>query len=154
MPTVDLAFTPAASHVRTARLVAAAVARRAGYDGVVLDEIRLAVGEACSRAVMLNAHRAPTEMVLVTITDDTGLIVTVTDCCPTDAEVPADLGKLIGAATDGALLPEVSFAMVAGLADEVEVRPGTRGRGTSVLMRWAAPGSGAGSAASRAVAAG
>lgn len=153
MPTVDLAFTPAASHVRTARLVAAAVARRAGYDGVVLDEIRLAVGEACSRAVVLNARRAPAEMVLVTITDDAGLTVTVTDCCPTDAEVPTDLDKLIGAAADGALLPEVSFAVLAGLADAVEVLAGTRGAGTSVLMRWAAPEAGSGSEASRAVAA-
>ena len=38
-------------HVRTARLVAVAVARRAGVDEALLDEIRLAVGEACARAV-------------------------------------------------------------------------------------------------------
>ena len=44
-------FTALPAHVRTARLVAAAVARRCGLDEAVLDEVRLAVGEACSRAV-------------------------------------------------------------------------------------------------------
>src|SRR4051812_28652906 len=56
MPTVELLFSALPEHVRTARLVAAAVARRAGVDEAVLDEVRLAVGEACSRAVGL--HRA------------------------------------------------------------------------------------------------
>ena len=45
------ASPPCPAHVRTARLVAVAVARRAGVDEDVLDEVRLAVGEACSRAV-------------------------------------------------------------------------------------------------------
>ena len=49
--TVALRFQAAPEHVRTARLVAVAVARRAGMDEVRLDEIRLAVGEMCARAV-------------------------------------------------------------------------------------------------------
>jgi anti-sigma regulatory factor (Ser/Thr protein kinase) len=51
MATVELRFSALPEHVRTARLVAAAVARRAGVDEAVLDEVRLAVGEACTRAV-------------------------------------------------------------------------------------------------------
>ena len=39
--------------VRTVRLVAAAVARRSGQDEGVVEEVRLAVGEAC--AVMIGA---------------------------------------------------------------------------------------------------
>jgi anti-sigma regulatory factor (Ser/Thr protein kinase) len=54
MATVELRFSALPEHVRTARLVAAAVARRAGVDESVLDEVRLAVGEACSRAVGLH----------------------------------------------------------------------------------------------------
>lgn len=49
MATVELRFSALPEHVRTARLVAAAVARRAGVDEAVLDEVRLAVGEACTR---------------------------------------------------------------------------------------------------------
>ena len=51
MPTVELRFSALPAHVRTARLVAATVARRSGVDEDLLDEVRLAVGEACSRAV-------------------------------------------------------------------------------------------------------
>ena len=51
MATVEVTFTPLPVHVRTARLVATAVARRSGVAESLLDEVRLAVGEACSRAV-------------------------------------------------------------------------------------------------------
>src|SRR6266511_3711869 len=54
MPTVRLSFSPAPAHVRTARLVAVAVARRAGVAEELLEEIRIAIGEACSRAVALH----------------------------------------------------------------------------------------------------
>ena len=56
MATVEMTFTPLPVHVRTARLVATAVARRSGVGEALLDEVRLAVGEACSRAV--EAHQA------------------------------------------------------------------------------------------------
>ena len=60
MPTVRLSFSPAAAHVRTARLVGVAVARRAGVATELFDEIRLAIGEACSRAVALHReHNIP-----------------------------------------------------------------------------------------------
>ena len=59
MATVDVSFTPLPAHVRTARLVALAMARRVGVAEETLDEVRLAVGEACSRAVGVHAVRAP-----------------------------------------------------------------------------------------------
>ena len=45
MSIVALRFQPTAEHVRTARLIAVAAARRAGVDEARLDEVRLAVGE-------------------------------------------------------------------------------------------------------------
>ncbi|MDS1270013.1 ATP-binding protein [Lipingzhangella sp. LS1_29] len=56
MAVVQLTISALPAHVRTARLMATSVARRAGIAESTLDEIRLAVGEACSRAV--EAHRA------------------------------------------------------------------------------------------------
>ena len=41
MATVEVTFTPLPAHVRTARLVATAVARRSGVDEALLDEVRL-----------------------------------------------------------------------------------------------------------------
>ena len=70
MATVELRFSALPAHVRTARLVAAAVARRSGVDEGVLDEVRLAVGEACSRAVHLHRRHCPDRPVLVTLVDD------------------------------------------------------------------------------------
>ncbi len=68
MATVELRFSALPEHVRTARLVAAAVARRAGVDEAVLDEVRLAVGEACTRAVGLHQSggiSAPVRVLLI-----------------------------------------------------------------------------------------
>jgi hypothetical protein len=48
---VSIAIARDPALVRTVRLVAAAVARRSGQDEGVVEEIRLAVGEAC--AVMI-----------------------------------------------------------------------------------------------------
>lgn len=79
MPTVRLSFSPAPAHVRTARLVGVAVARRAGVAEELLEEIRLAIGEACSRAVALHRSVGLTELIDVTMADDDRFTVQVTD---------------------------------------------------------------------------
>jgi anti-sigma regulatory factor (Ser/Thr protein kinase) len=56
--TVAIARDPAL--VRTVRLVAAAVARRASADQDFVEEIRLAVGEACGVLVGVDASQADT----------------------------------------------------------------------------------------------
>src|SRR5256885_4382964 len=70
MPTVEVSFTALPAHVRTARLVALAVARRAGVADDLLDEIRLAVGEACSRAVGVHQSKAPDSPVVMLLSDE------------------------------------------------------------------------------------
>src|ERR671920_74126 len=86
MATVELRFSALPEHVRTARLVAAAVARRSGVDEAMLDEVRLAVGEACSRAVELHRVHCPDELVSVSLTDDgKAFRVAVVDLAPADA---------------------------------------------------------------------
>ena len=80
MATVEMSFTPLPAHVRTARLVATAVARRSGVDEALLDEVRLAVGEACSRAVEAHQEHCPAEPVRVALTGTDGRFeVVVTD---------------------------------------------------------------------------
>ena len=85
MPTVELLFSALPEHVRTARLVAAAVARRAGVDEAVLDEVRLAVGEACSRAVGL--YRSSEVRILVLDDDDSVCRVIQAALGPNDFKV-------------------------------------------------------------------
>src|SRR5579862_1132266 len=84
MATVEVTFTPLPAHVRTARLVATAVARRSGVDEALLDEVRLAVGEACSRAVEAHQRHCPAEPVRIEMTDSgERFVVTVSDHAPT-----------------------------------------------------------------------
>ena len=138
MATVELRFSALPAHVRTARLVAAAVARRSGVDESVLDEVRLAVGEACSRAVHLHRRHCPDRPVLVTLVDDVDAFrVAVAD------EAPAEGGSDgFGALTDVADLvdaeavpPGVGLAVISGLVDDVEVEAG-RESGLVVRMTW------------------
>src|ERR1700723_910977 len=83
MATVEVSFTPLPAHVRTARLVATAVARRSGVDESLLDEVRLAVGEACSRAVEAHRRHCPAEPVRIEMTDqDQRFVGTVSDHAP------------------------------------------------------------------------
>jgi anti-sigma regulatory factor (Ser/Thr protein kinase) len=107
MATVEVTFTPLPAHVRTARLVATAVARRSGVDESLLDEVRLAVGEACSRAVEAHQRHCPAEPVRIEMTDqDQRFVVTVSDHAPTvparSAAPATDNGIHDGAGQDGA----------------------------------------------------
>ena len=86
MATVEVTFTPLPAHVRTARLVATAVARRSGVAEALLDEVRLAVGEACSRAVEAHRRYCPAEPVRIELTDlGERFEVVVSDAAPPDA---------------------------------------------------------------------
>src|ERR1700757_1836143 len=87
MATVEVTFPPLPAHVRTARLVATAVARRSGIDESLLDEVRLAVGEACSRAVEAHRKHCPGRPIRVALSDDGERFeVVVTDAAPADAD--------------------------------------------------------------------
>lgn len=63
--TVSIARDPAL--VRTVRLVAAAVARRTGQDEEFVEEIRLAVGEACALMLSGDAGRQSADSGPVTV---------------------------------------------------------------------------------------
>ncbi|MGW0393368.1 ATP-binding protein [Streptomyces sp. NPDC003042] len=137
MATVELRFSAQPEHVRTARLVAAAVARRAGVEEAVLDEVRLAVGEACSRAVGLHRSNGLTAPVRVVLTEEEKVFsIEVAD------EVPGPVGGSSQAVpgTAAALDPdgdgedEMGLAVISGLVDDVAVTAGESG-GT-IRMSW------------------
>jgi len=144
MAVVELLLPALPAHVRTARLVGVAAARRAGLGDGLVDELRLALGEACARAVGLHARHAPDERVRIVLSDDvTGLTVTVTDCGPAAGPAVDDLtGGLLETGPDDldgeAVDPDVALAVLAGLVDEVEVSA-QDGQGTTVTMRWPLP---------------
>ncbi len=147
MPAVTVSFTALPAHVRTARLIALATARRAGVDEDLIDEIRFAVGEACSRAVGINA--AVGQPVVVTMTDEQDrFTVEVRDAGNAD-EVPPDLGTDFDPAALAApeagensagstdqLPPGFGLAIISGLVESVDVTSGADG--TTVTLTWPA----------------
>lgn len=149
MPTVDISFAALPAHVRTARLIAVAVARRARVPEEFLDELRLAVGEACSRAVQLHHDHAPAELVRMSLSDDDGrFTVEVVDVGPSDHFPPAldalsnSLQRMppprdTGDTVRDLLPPGFGLAVIAGLVEDVEVTPG-QPAGTRVRMSWPA----------------
>lgn len=126
MATVELRFSAQPEHVRTARLVAAAVARRAGVDEAVLDEVRLAVGEACSRAVGLHRSHGITAPVKVVLSDEEKTFsIEVDDEVPgAGGGGPSGVPGVRGATTedlDAEGEDEMGLAVISGLVDDVEV---------------------------------
>ncbi|MEU2154497.1 ATP-binding protein [Streptomyces sp. NPDC019396] len=138
MATVELRFSAQPEHVRTARLVAAAVARRARVDETVLDEVRLAVGEACSRAVGLHRVNGLTAPVRVLLTEEEKTFsIEVVDEVPADGdEGGAASGSAAGAddGSDGSGEDQMGLAVISGLVDDVEVTSGVDGG--VIRMSW------------------
>ena len=139
MPTVELQLSPQPHHVRTARLVGVAAARRAGLPDDLVDELRWALGEACSRAVALHAAHAPDVPVRVVVREDaSGLTVEVVDAGPAGPPADgADPETLFPGDSGDEVDPRVSLAVLDGLVDDVEIT--STGSGTTVRLRWPLP---------------
>ncbi|WP_156725606.1 ATP-binding protein [Streptomyces apocyni] len=138
MATVELRFSALPEHVRTARLVAAAVARRAGVDEAVLDEVRLAVGEACTRAVGLHqSHGVQAPVRVVLVEEEKQFSIEVGDEAPHGKGTGGAVGQPSLALADEAE-PEgedaMGLAVISGLVDDMEVTADETGG--LIKMSW------------------
>jgi serine/threonine-protein kinase RsbW len=159
MATVTLRLAPRRAHVRTARLVAVAMARRSGVSEESLDEIRLAVGEACGRAVQLHERYGLGDPVELTMSDDGRFEVVVSDQAPAKPEAAgptsapgggAPAGAGAGVAEPGGVPAQrqsaleweepldagLGLALLAALVDDISVDMGGSTPGTTVRMSW------------------
>ena len=142
MSVVRLDVAPDAAHVRVVRLVAVSLARLNGVDEEVVEDVRLAVGEACGRAVAAHVRAEVETPVVVDFEGERGLTVTVSDTVAlpqaTGAEAVALLAGVGAPAEDEDYFeaaPEV-IALLEGLADTVTVNTGRAG--TAVSLHWSA----------------
>jgi serine/threonine-protein kinase RsbW len=146
--TVTVSFTALPEHVRTARFIAASVARRAGVSEGLLDEIRLAVSEACSLAVRQHQLFAPTTPVSLTLHEDADTFsVQVADVVSREGSSDSadDLLDLAGPDDDGGVgdlrtRERIGLAVIRGLVDDVDID--FLATGTVVTMTWPMSGSG------------
>lgn len=153
MAVVRLDVAPDAAHVRVVRLVAVSLARLHGVGEEAVEDVRLAVGEACGRAVAAHARAAIGTPVVVDFDGGPGLTVTVSDTVPLPhASGAAAVALLAGdrlpvqapadrleAAPEAApeVTPEV-IGLLEGLADQVTVNTGRSG--TTVSLHWTSGG--------------
>jgi anti-sigma regulatory factor (Ser/Thr protein kinase) len=85
VPTATLAIPPEAQHVRVARMVAGAAARRGRVPEDVIDDVRLAVGEAVARVVLRHGRAGIPDEVEIALRDDPeSFEVEIVDHSPAD----------------------------------------------------------------------
>lgn len=130
MTTVSIAIARDPALVRTVRLVAAAVVRRAAVDETLIEEVRLAVGEAC--AVMIGPmptqarhvgadQSSDGEQVHVKLSVDRGIGATVE-------------GRVADLSLDVDGIDLTPWALLRGLSEDVTVEED--GGTTRVTMFW------------------
>jgi len=106
----------------------------------LLDEVRLAVGEACSRAVEVHQEHCPAEPVRVALTgagDRFEVVVTNTAAVGDDGMAwPPEPATGPDGQEPAALPAQLGLAVIAGLADDVHVS--RNGDGLSIRMSWPA----------------
>jgi len=143
VPVVRLDVAPDPAYVRVARLVAVSLARLHGVGEEVVEDVRLAVGEACGRAVAAQSRARIEAPVVVDFEGGAGLTVTVSDTVPLARASGADAVALLAHGTrDGSDTPSTEYvetppeviALLEGLADSVTVDTG--GAGTAVSLHW------------------
>jgi anti-sigma regulatory factor (Ser/Thr protein kinase) len=134
--TVTLRLPSNAVHVRTARLIAAAMARRSGVGEEVLDEVRLAVGEACARAVRLHERQGLASPVTVEFGEVGRFRVSVVDDAKT-ASGDEPSGRAGGAAAPWAdpSGDALGLALLGAVVQDLSVEENPAG-GSRVTMSW------------------
>jgi hypothetical protein len=140
---VELSFPARPVHVRTARQVAVALGRRLELPEEVLDDVRLAVAEACGLALSVLRDSPPHESVKVDIEDSDGLTVEVRARAPLPvATGSAALNVVAQAATEistdgrGELSAGASLAVLLELAPVVDAT--TSEDGMRLILGWPA----------------
>jgi len=128
---VTLTFPARTEYLILARLALAGIARETGIDQATLADLKLAVTEACGNAV-LHAHPRGDGIVTVRYAVDREAVeIRVEDDGP-----GMDASSAIPVLPGGEL-PEggMGLGIIRALVDDVEIGPGTDGRGTVVRMR-------------------
>jgi hypothetical protein len=138
MPQVVLSVPPDPAFVRVVRLVATAMARKSGIDEDVLDDVRLAVGQACARAVSAHRDRGLSDPVSITFADDASVEVAVHDVVALEPAEGEQAAALLSASTGqpaddidiagSPLLAIAEIALLSALAGDLEVTTGPAGR--------------------------
>jgi anti-sigma regulatory factor (Ser/Thr protein kinase) len=117
---VEIEIPARSAYVAVVRLALASLARAAGLDEEVVDDLKIAVGEACTNAVLSHEASGSDAPVTVTWSDDDGahLIVEVGDRGPV---YDPSAAVLDGQGVSTRLV--MSLALLRSLVDECSITP-------------------------------
>ena len=127
---VHLRFPAKAEYLLLARLAVAGVARGVPLAHEEVNDLKLAVTEACGNAVR---HAKPSEHGVVLVDfglEDETIEIRVEDAGPGIGTLPAAELERDELAESG-----MGLAIIQALVDDLEIRGGDGGRGTVVRMR-------------------
>jgi anti-sigma regulatory factor (Ser/Thr protein kinase) len=120
---VEIGIPPRSAYVAVVRLAVAALARQAGLDGDVVDNLRIAVSEACTTAVFAHEAAGSEDPIVIRWDDaDDRLVVEVEDAAGTGPGGPAPEDSQGFATRD-----VMSSALLESLVDESSVARGAAG---------------------------
>lgn len=110
--TLTLTFPPIPAYVGTARLFVGAVARRYGVDEERVDDLKVAVSEACTSALRLRGDgKDPIEVIITTARDALRVVVpgSIEEQGALDrTDTTGDLVRSLGLELIQALFPEAT----------------------------------------------
>ncbi len=120
---LELEFPPKPEYVRAVRHTAAALARLHEVSDELVEDVKIAVSEACTKAVTANAEMAPEEPIGVLASVDAGqLIIQVVDRGPRPEHAVA--GPPVELPTEEVPFDRaLSVPLIRGLVDELAVTP-------------------------------
>jgi serine/threonine-protein kinase RsbW len=132
---LELTFPPKPEYVSTARHTVAALARLHEVPDEVVEDIKLAVSEACTNAVAMNAKVGEGDPVrVVASVDDDAIVIEVFDVAGIDPGVLKQDPEFDS--EEFSFERGLSLPLLRGLVDSLEVRP-REGRGAILRMRLA-----------------
>jgi serine/threonine-protein kinase RsbW len=139
VPELELAFPPRPEYVSTARHTVAALARLHELPDDVVEDIKLAVSEACTSAVVASSRKGFGHPVRVAaFVDGSAMVIEVQDA----GEIGSGAGEGDGDAEietdEGPFQPGLSMPVLQGLVDQVEIVRKEDGR-SAVRLRVGMP---------------
>lgn len=136
MALVEIEVPSRTAYVGVVRLALSALARSAGLDEDVVDDLKIAVSEACANAVLANEDADGDVSVTVAWTEtDDGIVVEVGDRGPIHDPRPDEEVDSQGFSTRSVL----SFSLLTALAADCSRTP-REGGGMSTQMSFPRPG--------------
>lgn len=132
MSEVELHLPPDVQYVGLARLVVTVAARQAGMDHDRVEDLKIAVSEATTNAIMAHRRAAAAHPVVLSFgpTEEHTFGVTIVDTGPGFDPLPPEAHKMRDWTDESGL----GVTLIRGLADDVEF---VRGEGMRVNMRFA-----------------